>query len=100
MNRFEGQALSWELKTGVIELTLHRPPCNELGLLSLKELEGFASAFEGRMQHEACVLFISSDLQSRLCAGADLRELYERSQAVGKTEGLRGVRDFLERIHR
>lgn len=100
MNKFEGQALSWELKSGVIELTLHRPPCNELGSLSLEELERFASALEGGMQPEAHALIISSDLKSGFCAGADLRELYERSQTMGKAEGLRGVRDFLERIHR
>ena len=31
---------------GVIELALHREPCNELGSLSLDELEKFAEAFE------------------------------------------------------
>src|SRR5579864_9238604 len=100
MDKFQGQALSWELTSGVIELTLHRPPCNELGSLSLEELEKFASALEGGMQREAHALIMSSDLKSGFCAGADLRELYQRSQAMGKAEGLKGVRDFLERIHR
>ena len=100
MDKFEGQALSWELKSGVVELTLHRPPCNELGSLSLEELERFASALEGGLQREAHALIISSSVKSGFCAGADLRELYERSQAMGKAEGLKGVRDFLERIHR
>jgi enoyl-CoA hydratase len=100
MDRCEGQALSWDLKNGVIELTLHRPPCNEIGSLSLEEFERFASALEGGMQREAHALIISSNLKSGFCAGADLRELYERSQAMGKAEGLKGVRDFLERIHR
>ena len=99
MDKFEGQALSWDLKNGVIELTLHRPPCNELGSLSLEDFERFASALEGGMQREAHALIICSNLKSGFCAGADLRELYERSQAMGKDEGLRGVRDFLERIH-
>jgi enoyl-CoA hydratase len=100
MKRFEGQALSWELTNGVIELTLHRPPCNEIGSVSLEELEKFASAMEGNLQGEAHALIMSSSLKCGFCAGADLRELYERSQAMGKAEGLRGVRDFLERIHR
>jgi enoyl-CoA hydratase len=100
MDRFEGQALSWHVKNAVIELTLHRPPCNELGSLSLEELEKFATALEADLQHKARALIICSDLKSGFCAGADLRELYERSQAMGKAEGLRCVRDFLERIHR
>jgi len=99
MHTFEGQALSWKLNNGVIELTLHRPPCNELGSLSLEEFERFASILEGGLQREAYALIISSNVKSGFCAGADLRELYERSQAMGKAEGLRGVRDFLERIH-
>lgn len=100
MDKFEGQALSWELKNGVIELTLHRPPCNELGSLSLGEMESFASALEGGMQRAAHALIISSNVKSGFCAGADLRELYERSQAMGKAEGVKGVREFLQRIHR
>ena len=35
-----------ELQDGVIELALHREPCNELGSLSLYELERFASALD------------------------------------------------------
>jgi enoyl-CoA hydratase len=100
MDKFEGQALSWNLKDGVIDLRLHRPPCNELGSLCLQELERFASALEGGLQSRAHALTISSELKCGFCAGADLRELYQRSQEVGKAEGLRGVRDFLERIHR
>ena len=39
-------------------------------------------------------------MKSGFCAGADLRELYQRSQAMDKAEAAKGVRDFLERIHR
>jgi enoyl-CoA hydratase len=95
----DGKALSWQVKQGVIELALHREPCNELGSLSLAELEEFAAAFE-RLQQEAHALIIYSDLKAGFCAGADLRELYRRSQAMDKMEALKGVRDFLERIHR
>jgi len=92
-------ALSWTLRDGVIELALHREPCNELGSASLEELEKFAAALEG-MQAEAHALIVHSELKPGFCAGADLRELYERSQAMEKNEAARGVRDFLERIHR
>ena len=92
-------SVSWTLAGGVIELALHREPCNELGLASLAELEKFATALEG-MQAEAHALIIYSELTPGFCAGADLRELYWKSQAMDKAEAVRGVRDFLERIHR
>src|SRR6202162_4810568 len=92
-------ALAWTLGDGVIELALHRAPCNELGSASLEELEKFATALQ-RMQSDAHALIIYSELKPGFCAGADLRELYQRSQAMEKAEALSGVRDFLERIHR
>jgi enoyl-CoA hydratase/carnithine racemase len=94
-----GSALSWVLTDGVIELALHRAPCNELGSASLEELEKFASALE-KMQAEAHALIIYSEMKPGFCAGADLRELYQRSQAMEKAEAAAGVRGFLERIHR
>jgi enoyl-CoA hydratase len=97
--RFKGRGVSWTLTDGVIELALHREPCNELGSASLAELEGFAAAFES-MQAEAHALIIYSEVTPGFCAGADLRELYHRSQAMEKLEAAKGVRDFLERIHR
>jgi len=93
------RALSWTLSDGVIELALHRAPCNELGSASLEELEKFATALQ-RMQSDAHVLIIYSELTPGFCAGADLRELYERSQSMEKAAAAKGVRDFLERIHR
>ena len=45
-NQFQGQALSWQVQSGLIELALHREPCNELGSSSLLELEKFASALD------------------------------------------------------
>jgi enoyl-CoA hydratase/carnithine racemase len=94
-----GSGLSWTIKEGVIELALHRPPCNELGSQSLEELEKFAT-FLQQVQEQAHALIIHSKLKAGFCAGADLRELYERSQSLEKIVALRGVRDFLERIHR
>jgi enoyl-CoA hydratase len=97
--QFKGQALSWQVQGGVIELSLHREPCNELGSLSLTELEKFASALDD-LEGDAHALILYSELECGFCAGADLRELYERSQSMQKSQAARDVRDFLERIHR
>ncbi len=99
MNPFKGKTLSWELKEGVIELALHRSPCNEIGSLTLEELEEFASALD-RMPAEAHALIIYSTLKSGFCAGADLRELYHGAQGMERQAAGRGVREFLERIHK
>jgi enoyl-CoA hydratase/carnithine racemase len=99
VRQFKGQALSWQVQGGVIELALHRDPCNELGSLSLAELERFAAALDD-LEKDAHALIVHSELKSGFCAGADLRELYERSQTMEKSQAARGVRDFLERIHR
>jgi enoyl-CoA hydratase/carnithine racemase len=99
MNQFHGEALSWELKDGVVELALHRAPCNEIGSLTLEELEGFVSELP-HLEDGAHCLIIHSKLSCGFCAGADLRELYRRSQPLEPGEAARGVRDYLERIHR
>lgn len=96
--QFKGQALSWQVQGGVIELALHREPCNELGSLSLLELEKFATVLDD-LEKDAHALILYSDLKCGFCAGADLRELYERSQAMKKSQAAQGVREFLERIH-
>ena len=94
-----GSALSWTVADGVIELALHRAPCNELGSESLEEVEQFVTAV-GRVQEKTHALIIFSEMKPGFCAGADLRELYHRSQVMDKAEAAKGVRDFLERIHR
>lgn len=99
MSKHQRQAISWELKDGVIELALHRDPCNEIGSLALQELEEFARALED-LRYEAHALIVYSLQKAGFCAGADLRELYERSQQMEKRAAIAGVRDFLERIHR
>ncbi|MGA9389960.1 MAG: enoyl-CoA hydratase/isomerase family protein [Candidatus Sulfotelmatobacter sp.] len=95
----DGGALSWTVADGVIELALHRAPCNELGSSSLEEFEKFVTALQA-IQADVHALIIYSEMKPGFCAGADLRELYHRSQAMDKAEAARGVRDFLERIHR
>jgi enoyl-CoA hydratase/carnithine racemase len=99
MESFRGQALSWELKSGVVELALHRAPCNEIGSLTLEELEKFITVLEC-VTNEAHALIIYSEIEAGFCAGADLRELHWRSQQMEQKDAARGVRDFLERIHR
>lgn len=99
VEQFKGQTLSWGVSSGVVELVLHRTPCNELGSLSLGELEQFGSALD-HFAHTAHALIIHSELPSGFCAGADLRELYGRSQEMEASAALHGVRDFLQRIHR
>jgi enoyl-CoA hydratase len=99
VNQFKGQALSWTVNQGVVELVLHREPCNEIGSIALADLEKFASTLD-ELEKSAHAIIIYSDLKCGFCAGADLRELYEKSQAMEKSHATEGVRDFLERIHR
>jgi len=99
MKKFEGQVLSWGLTDGVVELALHREPCNEIGLLTLKELERFSVALE-KLTNEAHALIIYSSLKCGFSAGADLKELFRMSQEMERGDAVKGVRDYLERIHR
>src|SRR5438270_1431880 len=99
MKKFSGQALSWDVSGGVTELALHREPCNEIGSLTLEELEKFVAALE-ELVRESHTLIIYSTLSCGFCAGADLRELYRRSQEMKKADAAQGVRNYLERIHR
>ncbi len=98
MKNFRGEAISWELVEGVIELALHRPPANEIGSVTLKELERFVEALS-LLERDAAALIIYSQLPSGFSAGADLRELYEKTQSMRSADRVRGVREFLERIH-
>jgi enoyl-CoA hydratase len=90
--------LSWQQKDGIIELALHREPCNEIGSQSLEDLEKFVAALDV-LESDSHTLIIYSEQKAGFCAGADLRELYWRSQELGKDAAQRGVREFLERIH-
>lgn len=99
MESFHGQALSWELRDGAVELGLHRQPCNEIGSLTLDELERFVTILKN-FEQQAHALIIYSELKAGFCAGADLRELYRRSQELERKEAAQGVRDYLVRIHR
>jgi enoyl-CoA hydratase len=98
MKTFSGKTLSWQVLDGVIELVLDHGPCNEIGSMTLGELEHFVGALAS-LQKTAHALVISSARGPGFCAGADLRELYDGSQALPHQERLRAVHGFLERIH-
>ena len=99
MSSFKGQTLSWDVVAGCVELALHRLPCNEIGSATLEELEQFVAELES-ITPQAHSLIIHSTLACGFSAGADLRELYYRSQETAPEERVAGVRDFLNRIHR
>lgn len=98
MKKFKGETLSWDVTDGAIELLLNRAPCNEIGSKTLAELEVFTGALES-LQKDCHALIIASARSEGFCAGADLRELYRRSQALPPDQRVAGVREFVERIH-
>jgi enoyl-CoA hydratase/carnithine racemase len=98
MNSFQGRTLSWSLASGVVELSLHHDPCNEIGTAVLADLEHFSAALPA-LEESASALIISSRQPAGFCAGADLRELYEGSKKLSLDDRVAGVRSFLHRIH-
>ncbi len=99
MNTFQGKTLSWSCEDGAINLVLDRAPCNEIGSLTLPELELFAEALP-KLQRDSHALIISSARKEGFCAGADLRELYRESQPLPADKRASRLHDYLERIHR
>ena len=99
MEDYTGKTLSWKLENGVVELALHRRPCNEIGSQTLYDLESFSEALD-TVGGDASALIVHSTLEAGFCAGADLRELYRGSQQMPEAERVPALRDFLERIHR
>ena len=121
---FKGRTLSWTIAGGVMELTLHREPANEIGTEMLEEFERFAKLIEEEagprpmaavrseedLQRFAdalecpggplSALVIHSSLKSGFSAGADLRELYARAKDLTPAARISGMREFLWRIHR
>ena len=86
MKDFRATTMSWGLRDGCVELALHRPPYNEIGSESLVEFERFIAELE-TVFGSAHALIIHSELGPGFCAGADLRELFRRSQEVARTRG-------------
>jgi enoyl-CoA hydratase/carnithine racemase len=98
MNKVSGNAISWRVKDGVIELALHREPCNELGTQSLGEFEKFVAALP-ELEERSHALIIYSQVNSGFSAGADLRETYRRTQDMKKDAATASIRESLERTH-
>lgn len=110
---FEGKALRWSLEGSkeapILEVELHRAPCNELGTTALNELEQLATLVKaGAGGARAMVLY--SSVRRGFCAGADLRELHEgliakhqsgagNLDAKTKLSIAHEVRGFIDRIH-
>jgi enoyl-CoA hydratase len=99
MNLFQGKTLSWRLVGETVEVALHREPCNEIGLVTLEELEKLAVLLEEK-DLVARALIFHSQLPAGFSAGADLRETYCRLQSLTISQRTAGIREFLERIHR
>ncbi len=99
MKEFRGQALRWEWREGVVELTLDGEPLNEIGTQLLEELEKFVAAFDSLAPVTSACIVTSARLGG-FCAGADLKELYHGALPLPEKERLAGVRKFLERIHK
>jgi len=99
VTQFSGQAISWELKEGVIEVALHREPCNELGEQALTEFETLVRALP-ELESHSHALVLYSGLNCGFSAGADLRETYYRTQPMDKAAAVESVRRSLERTHR
>ena len=99
MKSFSGRTLRWELREGVIELTLDREPANEIGSAMLEELEKFAAAL-GSLAKEASACVLTSARKAGFSAGADLRELYQGALPLDEKARGAGIRAFLERIHK
>ena len=98
MHTFSGKALSWELAGGVIEVSLHREPCNEIGTVCLGELEQLCSALPA-LEECAHALIFHSTLPCGFSAGGDLRELYEGIRTTKPDAAAKGIREFHQRIH-
>ncbi|QQR89615.1 MAG: enoyl-CoA hydratase/isomerase family protein [Myxococcales bacterium] len=99
---YQGKTICCALRDSVLEVELHRAPCNEIGLETLDELEVLADYIQSASSLPPLVIY--SSLQSGFCAGADLKALYhflsDAHTAEEKQVALEQVRDFLNRIHR
>ena len=98
MDEYKGKSLSWSVANGVIELALDRAPANEIGVAMLDDLERFIAALPA-LESKASALIIYSKQKAGFSAGADLRELYTQARKMETAAAVKGVREFLERIH-
>ncbi|HYW66396.1 MAG TPA: enoyl-CoA hydratase/isomerase family protein [Candidatus Dormibacteraeota bacterium] len=98
VKEFRGEALRWEWRDAVVEITLDFPPLNEIGTVMLADMEKFVTAFDGLAPiTSACV--ITSARLGGFCAGANLKELYQGALPLSPKKRAAGMRAFLKRIH-
>jgi len=88
----------WTFADGVAHLVLDRPPCNEIGLAMLDDLERFVAEVADRTEEVAAVV-ISSDQRGGFSAGADLRGLYEGLCREPKERHAALLAEFIDRVH-
>jgi len=99
MKSFKGKTLRWAWQEGRIELALDHEPANEIGTAMLEELEVFVGSFVALApETSSCVIY--SARESVFSAGGDLRELYHQAVSVPQSERPKGIRSFLDRIHK
>jgi enoyl-CoA hydratase len=98
MRSFTGKTLRWDLRDGILELTLDHEPANEIGTAMLEDLEQFVAAFP-MLAKETSACIVTSARKHGFSAGAHLRELYSGAASLSTAERLAGVREFVERIH-
>jgi enoyl-CoA hydratase len=99
IKEFHGEALRWELRDGVVEVTLDHAPLNEIGTVMLADLERFAAAIPGLAPVTSACIF-SSARPGGFSAGAALNELYDGALKLAPKKRRAGVRSFLQRIHK
>lgn len=98
VKEFHGEALRWEWRDAVVELTLDFEPLNEIGTVMLADLEKFVAALDELAPiTSACV--ITSARPGGFCAGANLKELYQGALPLSPKRRAAGMRAFLKRIH-
>lgn len=87
--------IDWTYDSGVYELTLAAPPCNEIGTTMLADLRRFID----QIDPAAHTLIVRSGLRQGFCAGADLRELYRGLCDVPAEQHGEHLRRFIDDIH-
>ena len=97
MTDFLEKNISWQINDSVLELALHRAPCNEMGTAMLEELERFARALS-QAEGRAGALIIYSQLPAGFSAGrGSSRTLCQRAAAHARRT--RGRRAGISRAH-
>lgn len=100
---FRGSCLDYEVVGSVVEVRLHKDPCNEIGTTMLDELEQVATLIRGGAMGAKALIW-HSDVKRGFCAGADLRELHaglvtRKGEGASRFAMAREVRSFIDRIH-